>query len=102
MRTRGRIYHEPRLTEAERSLVQLCPRTCGSLLSEETQRGANNRFASVLFCLNEDCGWREWTVSDVCSDVERLAREGHRPAAIAQRLGMSERTVFRRLARRAA
>ena len=98
MRTRARVYHEPRLTEAERPLVQTCPRDCGGLLSEEAQPGANNAPASVLFCVNEHCGWREWTVSDVCGDVERLARQGHHPLEIAARLGMSERTVFRRLA----
>lgn len=101
MRTRGRIYVEPRLTEAERSLAQSCPRHCGGLLAEEMQRGANNALASVLFCLDEQCGWREWTVSDVCGDVERLTMQGYRPTEIARRLGMSERTVFRRLAERA-
>ena len=29
MRTRARVYYEPRLTEAERPLVQACPRGCG-------------------------------------------------------------------------
>jgi len=102
MRTRARVYHEPRLTEAERPLVQACPRGCGDLLSEETQPGANNVPASVLFCVNERCGWREWMVVDACPDVHRLAKQGCKPAEIAARLGLSERTVFRRLAERAS
>lgn len=72
MRTRGRVYQEPRLTDSDREVAERCPRNCGSLLAEETQRGANSSYASVLFCLNQDCGWREWTVEDICSDVERL------------------------------
>lgn len=75
-----------------------CPRGCGGYVSEELQRGANGAFADVLFCLNEACGWREWTIEDVCADVHRLAREGHRPSEIARHLGISERSVFRRLA----
>lgn len=102
MRTRGRIYHQPQMTEAERSLAEFCPRGCGSFLSEELQRGANNAPAWVLFCIDERCGWREWTVSDVCGDVETLARQGCRPKEIASRLGLSERTVFRQLSRRTA
>lgn len=98
MRTRGRVYQEPRLNESERSVAVYCPRGCGTFLSEEPQRGANGAWVEVLFCLNADCGWREWTVEDICSDVEQLARQGHRPAEIATRLGISERTVFRRLA----
>lgn len=98
MRTRARVYDEPRLTEAERALAHLCPRRCGGLLAEESQPGANGVSASVLFCLNPGCNWREWTVSDVCSDVEQLARKGLKPAEIAARVGLSERTVFRRLA----
>ncbi len=98
MRTRGRVYQEPRLNESERAQIEYCPRGCGSFVSEERQRGANGAFAEVLFCLNEACGWREWTVADICSDVERLARQGHRPTEIAARLGISERSVFRRLA----
>ena len=97
-RTRGRIFHEPRLTESERAVALLCPRGCGGYVSEELQRGANGAFADVLFCLNEACGWREWTIEDVCADVHRLAREGHRPSEIARHLGISERSVFRRLA----
>lgn len=96
-RTRGRIFHEPRLTESERAVALWCPRGCGGYLSEELQRGANGAFADVLFCLNEACGWREWTVEDICADVHRLARQGQRPSEIARRLGISERTVFRRL-----
>ena len=102
MRTRARVYHEPRLTEAERPLVQVCPRGCGGLLSEETQPGANNAPAWVLFCINDACGWREWTIVDACPDVHRLANQGCKPAEIAERLGVSERTVFRRLAERAS
>ena len=102
MRIRGRIYYEPRLSESERSVAVWCPRECGGFLSEERQRGANGAFADVLFCLDEACGWREWTIEDACSDVERLAGEGHRPAEIAMRLGISERTVFRHLAKLAA
>jgi len=100
MRTRGRVYQTPRLTESERAVAVWCPRGCGSFLSEERQRGANGVFTEVLFCINEACGWREWAVSDVCRDLEQLARQGHRPAEIAARLGTSERTVFRRLADR--
>ena len=98
MRTRGRVFHEPRLTESERAVAVRCPSGCGGFLSEETQRGANGAFADVLFCLNEACGWREWTIEDICADVHRLAREGHRPSEIARHLGISERSVFRRLA----
>lgn len=97
MRTRGRVYHEPRLSHAEREYAEHCP-YCGGFLSEELQPGANGRLAGVLFCVDGRCGWREWTVSDVCSDVERLARQGCRPGEIASRLGLSERTVFRRIA----
>jgi len=100
MRTRGRVYGEPRLSESERSVAVECPRNCGEMLSEERQRGANGTFAETLFCLNPRCGWREWTVADICSDVEQLARQGHRPSEIAARLGISERSVFRRLADR--
>ena len=100
MRTRGRVYQEPRLNESERSQIEYCPRACGSFLSEERQRGANGAFADVLFCLDSSCGWREWTVADICPDVEQLARQGHRPSEIAARLGISERSVFRRLADR--
>ena len=100
MRTRGRVYQQPRLSEAEREYVEHCPRGCGNFLSEELQRGANNALASVLFCLNAQCGWREWEVVDSCPDVHRLARQGCKPAEIAARLGVSERTVFRRLADR--
>ncbi len=99
MRTRARVYHATRISEAERSLIQACPRACGDLLAEEMQAGANNAPASVLFCLNDNCGWREWEVVDACPDVHRLAAQGCKPAEIAQRLGMSERTVFRHLAR---
>lgn len=102
MRTRSRAYHEPRLTEAERALAHACPRRCGSLLAEELQPGANNALASVLFCTSTTCGWREWAVVDACPDVQRLARQGCKPAEIAARLGVSERTVFRRLAERAS
>ena len=102
MRTRARVYHEPRLTEAQRPLVHACPRGCGDFLSEETQPGANNVPASVLFCVNDSCGWREWSVVDACPDVHRLAQQGCKPAEIAARLGVSERTVFRRLAERAS
>ena len=102
MRTRSRSYNEPRLSEAERALAQDCPRGCGSLLAEELQPGANNALASVLFCTRATCGWREWTVVDACPDVHRLAKQGCKPAEIAARLGMSERTVFRRLAERAS
>lgn len=102
MRTRGRIYQEPRLSESERSVAVWCPRGCGGYLAEEPQRGANGAWAEVLFCLDETCGWREWTVEDICADVQRLARQGHRPAEIAARLGISERSVFRRLAGRRA
>ena len=102
MRTRARAYQEPRLTEAERSLAEHCPRGCGGLLSEELQPGANNAPASVLFCINETCGWREWTVVDACPEVHRLAKQGCKPAEIATQLGVSERTVFRRLAERAS
>ena len=98
MRTRARVYQEPRLTEGERALAQRCPRGCGALLAEESQPGANGAPASVLFCLSPACGWREWTVRDVCGEIERLAREGCKPAEIAARLGLSERTVFRTLA----
>lgn len=98
MRTRGRIYHEPRLSESERSVATRCPRGCGAFLSEERQRGANGAWADVLFCLDKACGWREWTVEDICADVHRLARQGHGPSDIARHLGISERTVFRRLA----
>lgn len=100
MRTRGRVYQEPRLSDVEREYAEHCPRGCGSFLSEELQPGANGRLAGVLFCIDERCGWREWTVSDVCGDVERLAHEGYRAKEIAACLGLSERTVFRRLARR--
>lgn len=100
MRTRSRIYHDPRLNESERSVAVWCPLRCGAYLAEEPQRGANGAWAEVLFCLNEACGWREWTVVDICSDVEQLARQGHRPSEIAARLGISERSVFRRLADR--
>ena len=102
MRTRARVYDEPRLTEAQRPLVHACPRGCGDFLSEETQPGANNMPASVLFCVNDSCGWREWSVVDACPDVHRLAQQGCKPAEIAARLGVSERTVFRRLAERAS
>ena len=97
MRTRGRVYQEPRLSETEREYIEHCPRGCGSFLSEELQRGANNSAASVLFCLSTNCGWREWALSDICGEIELLARQGHRPAEISERLGVSERTVFRRL-----
>ena len=60
--------------------------------------GANGRRAGLLFCVDGHCGWRQWTVSDVCSDIERLARPGCRTGEIASRLGLSERTVFRRIA----
>ncbi len=100
MRSRARLYQEPRLTEAERALAQDCPRRCGSLLAEELQPGANNAPASVLFCTSHTCGWREWTVVDTCPDVHRLAEQGCKPAEIAARLGLSERTVFRRLSER--
>ena len=69
-------------------------------MSEERQRGANGAWADVLFCLDSSCSWREWTVADICSDVEELARLGHRPSEIAAHLGISERSVFRRLADR--
>jgi len=98
MRTRGRIYQEPRLTESERAVAVWCPRGCGGYLAEEPQRGANGAWAEVLFCLSESCGWREWAVEDICADVHRLARQGHRPSEIAMHLGISERSVFRRLA----
>lgn len=98
MRTRGRVYGEPRLSESERSVAVWCPRECGAYLAEEPQRGANGAWVEVLFCLNAACGWREWTVEDLRADVARLAREGHRPSEIAARLGISERSVFRRLA----
>lgn len=102
MRTRARVYLEPQLSESERSVAVRCPRSCGAFLSEERQRGANGAWAEVLFCLNEACAWREWAVEDIGSDVERLASAGARPAEIALQLGVSERTVFRRLAKRAA
>ena len=102
MRTRARIYPEPRLTEAERPLAQACPRQCGGLLSEETQPGANNAPAWVLFCINEACGWREWTIVDASPDVHWLSDQGCKAAEIAERLGVSERTVFRRLRQRSA
>ena len=102
MRTRGRVYQEPRLPNTEREYAQYCPRGCGSFLSEEMQPGANHAPASVLFCVNEHCGWREWDVVDTCPDVRRLASQGCKPAEIAARLGLSERTVFRRLAGRAS
>ncbi|MBM4415222.1 MAG: hypothetical protein FJ035_02980 [Chloroflexi bacterium] len=98
MRSRGRIYGEPRLSGVEREYAEYCPRGCGNFLSEELQAGANGRLAAVLFCIDDSCGWREWTVSDVCSDLEALARQGCRPTEIATRLGLSERTVFRRIA----
>lgn len=98
MRTRGRVYQEPRLNESVRSQIEYCPRGCGSFVSEERQRGANGAFADVLFCLDGSCGWREWTVEDICSEVHRLARRGQRPSEIAARVGISERSVFRRLA----
>ena len=91
------MYQEPRLSDMEREYAEYCPRGCGHFLSEEMQRGANGRLAGVLFCIDERCGWREWTVADICGDVDQLARQGHRPSEIAQRLGISERTVFRRL-----
>ena len=102
MRTRGRVYYEPRLSESERAVAIRCPRGCGAFLSEERQRGANGAWADVLFCLDKACGWREWTVEDICSDVEWLAAEGIRPAEIARQLGICERTVFRRLGKRSA
>lgn len=101
MRTRGRIYQEPRFSKSEREVALNCL-ACGGLLSEEEQPGANGKPASVIFCLNEQCGWREWTLKDLGSEVERLACEGRSVTEIAKRLGMSERTVFRRLSRRAA
>lgn len=102
MRTRSRLYGEPRLNESERSVAVWCPRGCGAYLAEERQRGANGAWADVLFCLDEACGWREWTVQDVYGDIEWLRGHGLRPAEIARRLGVSERTVFRRLSRRTA
>ncbi|MFA7297578.1 MAG: helix-turn-helix domain-containing protein [Dehalococcoidia bacterium] len=98
MRTRGRVYQEPRLSESERAQIEYCPRGCGTFVTEERQRGANGKWVEVLFCLNEACGWREWTVEDICRDVEQLAQQGHRPSEIARHLGISERSVFRRLA----
>ncbi len=98
MRTRSRIYQEPRLNESERSVAVWCPRDCGGYISEEPQRGANGAWAEVLFCLDNACGWREWTVEDIRADVHRLARQGHRPSEIAARLGISERSVFRQMA----
>ena len=98
MRTRGRSYQDPRLPDTEREYAEFCPRGCGSFLSEELQRGANHAFATVLFCVNDHCGWREWDLVDTCPDVQRLARQGCKPAEIAARLGLSERTVFRHLA----
>ncbi len=68
------------------------------MLAEETQPGANGVPASVLFCLDREGGWREWTVNDVCEDLMQLARAGLKPKEIAAHLGLSERTVFRRLA----
>jgi len=102
MRIRSRVYQEPRLSDSERSVAVWCPRDCGAYLAEEVQRGANGAWAEVLFCLNEACGWREWTVEDLRADVERLASEGLRAAEIAARLGLSERTVFRRRGKPAA
>lgn len=99
MRTRGRVYQEPRLSESERAHVQRCPRGCGSFVSEERQRGANGLLADVLFCLDEVCGWREWTVEDISADISRRARQGQSPSEIAVCLGVSERTVFRWLDR---
>src|SRR3546814_788335 len=96
--TRGRIYQPPRLSEAQRAHVQRCPRGCGSFVAEELQRGANGALADVLFCLNRACQWREWTITDLSSDVHRLSRQGCRPAEIAERLGISARPVSRRLA----
>lgn len=98
MRTRGRVYQEPRLNESERSQIEYCPRGCGSFVSEERQRGANGAWADVLFCLDSSCGWREWTVDDIRADIASLARQGRRPSDIAKHLGISERSVFRRLA----
>ena len=102
MRTRGRVYQEPRLSESERAVAVWCPRNCGSFLSEERQRGANGALADVIFCVSPVCNWREWTVEDICADIAWLARQGHRPNEIAASLGVSERTVFRRLAERPA
>ncbi len=102
MRTRGRVYQEPRLTESERSQIEYCPRRCGNFVSEERQRGANSLFADVLFCINDSCAWREWAVVDISFEVERLASTGVRAPDIAAQLGLSERTVFRRLSRRVA
>jgi hypothetical protein len=99
MRTRARTYQAPRLSESERSVAVWCPRGCGGYISEERQPGANGAFADVLFCLNEACGWREWSVEDICADVEHLASQGHRPPEIARRLGISARTVLRHLPR---
>ena len=69
-------------------------------VSVSNRAGANNALASVLFCTSTTCGWREWAVVDACPDVQRLAKQGCKPAEIAARLGLSERTVFRRLAER--
>lgn len=55
--------------------------------------------ASVLFCLDEMCGWREWSLSDIGDRLDRLVERGERPEEIARQLGISERTVFRRLRR---
>ncbi len=71
MRTQARTYQEPRLSEAERSLAQHCPRGCGGMLAKETQPGANYVQVSVLFCLNASCGWRETTAGEARGRVLR-------------------------------
>lgn len=53
-----------------------------------------NAVASVLFCLSDRCGWREWTVLDTRPDVRRLAKQCCKPGEIAARLGIRERSAF--------
>lgn len=84
-----RKYHA--VQPSERRDATTCP-VCHGFLSEEPQR-EGRRITITLFCIDESCGWREWT--DAGAEIRSMSTNGASAHQIASELGVSTRTVWR-------